>query len=57
MSQAFMFFLLAGLQNEPVGGVSKKKALEISTIRVGESEWSQELRKNDYGGLPRETQR
>lgn len=40
MSQELMFFLLAGLQNEPVGGASKK-GVEISKVRVEENEWSQ----------------
>lgn len=53
--QELMFFLLAGLQNEPVGRVSKKKADEISKVRVGENEWSQELWENYYWWLPRET--
>lgn len=50
------FFLLDGLQNEPVGRVARKRAVEISEVRVGENERSQELKKNYYWGLPRETQ-
>lgn len=37
MSQELMFFLLAGLQNEPVGEASKK-GVEISKVRVEENE-------------------
>lgn len=39
MSEEFMlFFLLAGLKNELVGRASKKKAVEISKVRVEQNE-------------------